>query len=210
MLNPPPHDTPGHDTTCRTQAIAFGVWLVAAAGIGWGIAFAHSVVAFIGITRMPDHVVTAATVGVFASYLLATVIGGLLLSILARWSLRRARCTSFGVAFTYALVSTFLALYAMCHASWFAGYIQWLTQGRYVDLWGPCLGCIFSLLAGGFVWFFAILTSATHDPIGRSLLLVLLFAAIYYSAIVSWTIARTVRANRVTPDKATPTPTSTS
>ena len=210
MHNPPPDDTTGHDTTLLTQAVAFGVWLAAAAGIGWVIAFPHSAFAFTGITRIPEHMQTPATVAVFASYMLAIVTGGVLLSILARWALRRARCTSLSVAFTYALVSTFLALYAMCHASWFAGYIQWFTQGRYVDLCGPCLGCIFSLVAGGFVWFFAIVTSATHDLIGRSFLLALLFAATYYSAIVSWTTARTVRANRVSPHNTTAIPTSTS
>lgn len=180
-----------------TQAVAFVLWLFGAAAIGWGIAFAHVAFGFIVVTRVPDRVSIPATVAVFASYLLASAIGGVLLSLLSRWALRRARCTSLAVALTYALVSTFLALYAMCHASWFAGYIQWFTQGRYTHLFGPLLGCIFSLLLGGFVWLYAILTSATHDPVGRAFLLVLLLAAIYYSALVFWTAIRTVRANRL-------------
>lgn len=210
MHGPLARDGEDYDAAWRTVAVAFGVWLVAAAGIGWAIAFTHSAFAFIGITRLPEGAATPATIGVFASEVIAIIIGGVLLSFLARWALRRARCISMAVALTYALVSTVLALYAMCHASWFAGFIQWFTQGRYVSLWGPFLGCIFSLLAGGFVWFLAILPSAGHDPIGRSFLLVLLFAAIYYFPIVSWTTARAVRANRVFPGKATSIPASTS
>jgi hypothetical protein len=197
VQNSPPHNSPTHDTTWRTQAGAFAVWLAAAFAIGWAIAFPHTAFAFMGITRMPDRMQTPATVAVCASYLLATMVGGLLLSILAKWALRRARCTSLAIALTYALLSAFLALYAMSHASWIAGFTQWFIQGRYVDPCGPCLGCIFSVLAGGLVWFFVILTSATHDPIGRSFLLLFLSAAIYYLAIVSWATARTVRANRV-------------
>lgn len=184
------------DSGCLVQGLVFAGWLIAAAAMGWAIAFTHCAASFIGVERLQGQIIDYFVVLVQGSYVVMSILGGVGLAWVTRWALQRTDCRSTAVAVSMGAAAAAVAVYSMCHASWLAGYVAWLLEHRYEDLEGAVLAGIFALLLGAIVWVFALANSGGGDPVGTFYLALLLGTAAYYLAIVLWTAIRTVRGQK--------------
>lgn len=181
---------------CLGQGVVFAGWLIAAAAMGWAIAFTHCAASFIAVERLQGQIRDYFIVLVQGSYIVMIILGGLGLAWATRWALQRTNCRSLAVAVSMGAAAAALAVYSMCHASWLAGYVAWFLERRYANLEGAVLAGIFALLLGAIVWVSAMAGSAGTDPVGTFYLALLLGTAAYYLAIVLWTAIRTVRGQK--------------
>lgn len=191
---------------CRREVLAFALWMLGAAAIGAMTGALHYLIMELPAPPSLFPLDTPTKFAPVAAFVAAAIAGGVGLYATTKWALRRAQCTTLGVAVFLGLGVSTVAVYGVWHT--FVLLLSLPPSPQ--DLEGAPLA--FAILVAFIhlfdmeLWGLAFVTTgATQGPTDFALFVYVAATSGYLPAMVLWSAVRTTRRQKQIAECTQPT-----